>query len=210
MITVASKPLASFKVKPPHRSLPLVLAGLAPKNNATPASDSKSGTPLMNLSRVKRKPLRVGLLMLIVDNFPPWWPFLAVSYRRNHPYYELIAVHTGVRPPESPMGDSHIRYEQMSEAQLAKRFAEKLGASLEQALALTCCQCYPMPCTLHFCYGIEGLCRNASPHGYDLQPSCCLTVFTRVALAQVKEKLSSSKGLSDLKPFYGKARLQMY
>lgn len=60
-----------------------------------------------------RPPLRVGLLMLIVDRFPPWWPYLVATYARNAPEYTLLAMHTAdsYSPPRGmPVDDSHIRY----------------------------------------------------------------------------------------------------
>ena len=82
-----------------------------------------------------RPPIRAGLLVLVIDNFPPWWPFLVASYLLNHPQYELITMQTGPRPNSSSAGESHIRYEHIGKAELAQLFARKLGASLAQAHA---------------------------------------------------------------------------
>lgn len=97
-------------------------------------------------------PLRVGLIMLIVEHFPAWWPFLVATYARNSPQYTLIAVHTADRPPSPPAGDAHIRYVRKPLDELVALFARKLGTTEQVARA----------------------------------------------------KFASGKGLSDLKPFYGK------
>ena len=96
---------------------------------------------------------RVALLVLVVgSSFPPWWPFLIMSYARNHPTYELIVVHTGAPPTPQQTSGNHVRYEHVPLAALQQRFIDKLGA-------------------------------------------------TR---AQVEAKFASGKGLSDLKPLYGR------
>lgn len=101
-----------------------------------------------------RPSLRAGLIMLVVERFPPWWPWLVASYQRNAPRFELIAVHTGERPPPAATAaDAHVRYVHLTIPQLETRLAEKLGVTAQQAAA----------------------------------------------------KLASKKGLSDLKPYYGKA-----
>ena len=87
---------------------------------------------------------------LVIDAFPPWWPFLVASYARSFPTYELVVVHTGPAPADA--GASHVSYEATTVAALAARFASKLGAPPEV----------------------------------------------------VRRKFASAKGLSDLKPFYGK------
>jgi len=100
-------------------------------------------------------PARVGLLMLIVDRFPPWWPYLVATYKRNAPQYTLIAMHTAgqyVPPVGTVVDDAHIRYIPITAEELRWRFVSRLGASEAQASA----------------------------------------------------KLATLKGLSDLKPFYGK------
>jgi hypothetical protein len=96
--------------------------------------------------------LRVGLLMLIVDRFPAWWPFLVAPYLRNAPEYTLIAMHTGERPAPPPAGDAHVVYRRVPLDELVALFARKLGTTEARARA----------------------------------------------------KFASGKGLSDLKPFYGK------
>lgn len=141
---------------PPHASKPSMLAleqhgalrGPAPVQKVAPplaavgtaSAIARAGElpspsvvlPVAVRGHEERPPLRVGLLMLIIDNFPPWWPFLVASYRRNHPHFELIAVHTGPKP-SVVTGDSHIRFELMNKAKLAQLFATKLSAQLGKA-----------------------------------------------------------------------------
>jgi hypothetical protein len=93
--------------------------------------------------------------MLIVDRFPPWWPYLVATYKRNAPQYTLLAMHTAGRyaaPYGIAVDDAHIRYLHTPPDELRKRFVTRLGASQSQA----------------------------------------------------DSKLATLKGLSDLKPFYGK------
>jgi hypothetical protein len=92
----------------------------------------------------------VRLIMLVLNMFPVWWPFLVASYKRNHPSVELLVVHANVSRPalEAP----HVTYAELSVAALTELFAAQLG----------------------------------------------------IAPERVGAKLASAKGLSDLKPFYGK------
>lgn len=125
----------------PSGGQPGTAVGAAPVVGAGRAADGPAPRP----------PVRVGLVMLIIDAFPSWWPFLVESYGRNAPHYELIVVHTGPRLPLDGR-DAHVRYEPIAKVALASLFASQLGADA----------------------------------------------------AQVQRKFASAKGLSDLKPFYGK------
>lgn len=106
-------------------------------------------------ARPPHRSARVGLLMLIVDRFPAWWPYLVATYKRNAPQYTLLAMHTAdtyAAPPGTAVDDGHIQYLHISPDELRRRFVTRLGASEAQATS----------------------------------------------------KLATLKGLSDLKPFYGK------
>ena len=100
----------------------------------------------------QQKRLRVRLIMLVLNIFPVWWPFLVASYRLNHPSIELLVVHANVSRPEPSAGAEHVQYAELSVAELVELFARKLD----------------------------------------------------VAPARVTAKFASVKGLSDLKPFYGR------
>lgn len=101
----------------------------------------------------QQKRLRVRLIMLVVNIFPVWWPFLVASYRLNHPSIELLVIHANVSRPEPGPGTEHVKYAQRSVPELVELFARKLS----------------------------------------------------VAPDRVSAKFDSVKGLSDLKPFYGRA-----
>ena len=133
---------------PPPRPAPL---RPAPANAAAASVAVNTSDPRLEpVPKPPRAELRVRLLMLVIDAFPPWWPFLVASYARSFPTYELVVVHTGPAPADA--GASHVSYEATTVAALAARFASKLGAPPEV----------------------------------------------------VRRKFASAKGLSDLKPFYGK------
>ncbi|KAL3893129.1 MAG: hypothetical protein SGPRY_014443, partial [Prymnesium sp.] len=136
--TLASRPFPKTSVSQAH---------LLPNTSPTPPTRRSGDRGEENV----HPPVRVALLLLVIDSFPPWWSFLVESYRINHPFYQLIAVHTSP-PPRVRGGDAHIRFEHLPKPSLASLFASKLGTSLER----------------------------------------------------VEAKLASAKGLSDLKPFYGK------
>ena len=133
---------------PPPKPAPL---RPAPANAAAASVAVNTSDPRLEpVPKPPRAELRVRLLMLVIDAFPPWWPFLVASYARSFPTYELVVVHTGPAPADA--GASHVSYEATTVAALAARFASKLGAPPEV----------------------------------------------------VRRKFASAKGLSDLKPFYGK------
>ena len=69
-------------------------------------------------------------MLVVGSTFPPWWPFLVVSYVCNAPTYQLIVVHTGLLPSAQKLSNaSEIRYEHVPLAALQQRFVTKLGAS---------------------------------------------------------------------------------
>ena len=100
---------------------------------------------------------RIGLIMLVLgSSFPPWWPFLVMSYAHN-PICQLIVVHTGdavqqEQQQQQGAEGGHVLYKHVPLQALKVRFMSKIGASA----------------------------------------------------VQVDAKLASGKGLSDLKPLYGK------
>ena len=99
----------------------------------------------------QQQQLRVRLIMLVLNVFPAWWPYLVESYRINHPSIELLVVHANVSRPQLSNG-AHVRYEELPLGGLVSLFARQLG----------------------------------------------------IEEAKVGAKFASGKGLSDLKPFYGK------
>ena len=113
------------------------------------------GCPLRPVCPVAAAPaqrqLRVRLIMLVLNVFPSWWPFLLQSYKINQPAIELLVVHSNVSRPAG-MDDAHVRYELLQKSDLLALFARQLG----------------------------------------------------IGEASVAAKFASGKGLSDLKPFYGK------
>lgn len=127
----ASEQAAQLPAEPqavPADPVPARPQSQSPQQQQQPANTGASAA---------RPQLRVALLMLIVDRFPPWWPFLVSSYRLNAPEFTLVAIHTGERPPPLPaaLGEAAVRYVHIPLPQLAERFATKLGATAAQASA---------------------------------------------------------------------------
>lgn len=76
----------------------------------------------------EQKRLRVRLIMLVLNVFPAWWPFLVASYRRSHPSIELLVVHANVSRPaiELHAATEHVQYAELSVSDLVELFARKL------------------------------------------------------------------------------------
>ena len=74
-----------------------------------------------------QKRLRVRLIMLVINVFPVWWPFLVESYRHNHPSIELLVVHANVSRPEPAPGTEHVQYAHHSVPELLELFSSKLS-----------------------------------------------------------------------------------
>ena len=74
-----------------------------------------------------QKRLRVRLIMLVINVFPVWWPFLVESYRHNHPSIELLVVHANVSRPEPAPGTEHVQYAHRSVPELLELFSSKLS-----------------------------------------------------------------------------------
>ena len=76
-----------------------------------------------------QKRLRVRLIMLVINVFPVWWPFLVESYRHNHPSIELLVVHANVSRPEPAPGTEHVQYAHRSVPELLELFSSKLSVA---------------------------------------------------------------------------------
>ncbi|KAL1524983.1 hypothetical protein AB1Y20_019859 [Prymnesium parvum] len=144
---LASLLLLSLLPRAAQPAAPIAVLARLPPSRTTRVPTPAAASPDAPATR----PPHVALLLLLIDSFPPWWPFLVASYARSHPHYQLVVVHTAPRPAVAA-GDAHVHFEHAAKPALAARFASKLGARRED----------------------------------------------------VEAKLASAKGLSDLKPFYGK------
>jgi len=123
----------------------------AVESAAQVATTAPQQQPQQPQQQQQQRQLRVRLIMLVLNVFPAWWPYLVESYRINHPSIELLVVHANVSRPHVSNG-AHVRYEELPLGGLLSLFARQLG----------------------------------------------------IEEAKVAAKFASGKGLSDLKPFYGK------
>ena len=113
-LTPAAQPQPPEPVQPPLPS-----TGRPPRS-----SGSGSATPTAG---GQQKRLRVRLIMLVINVFPVWWPFLVESYRHNHPSIELLVVHANVSRPEPAPGTEHVQYAHRSVPELLELFSSKLS-----------------------------------------------------------------------------------
>ena len=92
-----------------------------PSTGRPPRSSGSGG------ATATEKRLRVRLIMLVINVFPVWWPFLVESYRHNHPSIELLVVHANVSRPEPAPGTEHVQYAHRSVPELLELFSSKLS-----------------------------------------------------------------------------------
>ena len=110
----AAQPQPPEPVQPPLPS-----TGRPPRSSESGGATPTPGGP--------QKRLRVRLIMLVINVFPVWWPFLVESYRHNHPSIELLVVHANVSRPEPAPGTEHVQYAHRSVPELLELFSSKLG-----------------------------------------------------------------------------------
>ena len=110
----AAQPQPPEPVQPPLPS-----TGRPPRPSESGGATPTPGGP--------QKRLRVRLIMLVINVFPVWWPFLVESYRHNHPSIELLVVHANVSRPEPAPGTEHVQYAHRSVPELLELFSSKLG-----------------------------------------------------------------------------------
>ena len=119
-----------YNVSPGPPSYALTTAPAAqpqPPEPVQPPLPSTGRPPHTSGSGGQQQRLRVRLIMLVINVFPVWWPFLVESYRHNHPSIELLVVHANVTRPEPAPGTEHVQYAHHSVPELLELFSSKLS-----------------------------------------------------------------------------------